>query len=241
MKIKKLWILLFLVIVSISFCSIPEMVHKNIGVSESTGSARGGKLKNGWLLPYQGPNFHYFSWVSYYILKNAYVHSSVHAVLMDAYKTCETTCPGKEFILMECTRKRGGRMLLHWSHQNGTSVDFMSPKKRSDQRHIGPDKAGLFHYLFGFDEEGRFMWDKKTVIDFETMAHHLIALDESAQKKGLRIRKILFNTELHDELFNTVPGQLLAQREINFIPHLNDLINRFHDDHYHVDFEISDP
>jgi len=198
MKIKKRWILLFIVIVSMGLCSIPEMNHTNDGVSESTGRARGGKLKNGWLLPYKGANFHYFSWISYYIMDNAYVHSSVHAALLDAYKTCEQTCPGREFILMECTKKGGGRMLLHWSHQNGTSVDFMTPVKRGDDHNLWPNKAGLFHYLFGFNQKGQFRLGNKIEIDFETMARHLIALDDAAMKNGLHIRKVLFHTDLHD-------------------------------------------
>ena len=237
-KIKKRWFLLGLLIISMGLCSIPEVVHENTGVSESTGRAREGKLNNGWLLPYKGPNFHYFSWMSYYILDNAYVHSTVHKTLLEAYKTCETTCPGQEFVLMECTKKGGGRMLLHWTHQNGTSVDFMTPVRRGDDTDPWPNHTGLFHYLLGFDKNGKFRLGKKTEIDFETMARHLIALDDAAKNNGLQIRKILFHTDLHEELFNTTSGQILAQRNINFIKHLGNLINRVHDDHYHVDFEM---
>src|SRR5687768_13035342 len=132
MKIKKRWIFIFILLTAMITCSIPEMIHRNHGTSISTGSARDGKLQNGWLLPYRGANFHYFSPFSYYILNDAYVHSSVHATLTEAYGICEKSCPGKEFILMECTRKKGGKMLFHWTHENGTSVDFMVPKKRGE-------------------------------------------------------------------------------------------------------------
>ncbi len=218
-------------------CSIPEMRHKNGGVSESIGSVRDGKLKNGYLIPYKGNNFHYFSWFSYYILDNAYVHSDVYATLMDAYKTCETTCPAKEFTVMECTRKNGGRMLIHWTHQNGVSVDFMTPKLKGNDQDVWPNKAGLFHYLFSFNTDGEFGFGHKTHIDFETMAKHLLAIDEAAKQHGLHIRKILFHTDLHDNLFSTPSGQLLQQKDIGFIPHLSNLVNNFHDDHYHIDFE----
>ena len=70
------------------------------------------------------------------------------------------------------------------------------------------------------------------------MARDLLAIDDAAKLNGLRIRKILFHTDLHDELFNSPSGKILSQRELNFIPHLNNLVNRFHDDHYHIDFEF---
>jgi len=238
MKIKKRWIFLFGVILLLGLCSLPEIFHVNKGVSESIGSVRNGKLRNGWLIPYKGKNNRYFSAFSYYILNNAYVHSSVYATVMDAYKTCETTCPGIKFRLMECTRRHGGWMLIHWTHQNGTSVDFMTPKKRGNDSNVWLNKIGLFHYLLQFNKEGQFSLGHKTVIDFEAIARHIIALDDVAQQHGLRIRKILFNTDLHDELFSTPSGKLLAQRHLNFIPHTSDLVNMVHDDHYHVDFEM---
>jgi penicillin-insensitive murein DD-endopeptidase len=237
MKMKKRWIFLSGTIVLFGLLSLPEIYHTNQGVSESTGSVRNGKLKNGWLMPFEGENFRYFSHFSYYILNNAYVNSSVYQTLMDAYKTCETTCPDREFVLMECTRKRGGRMLIHWTHQNGTSVDFMVPKKRGEDYTVMSNHAGMFHYLFQFNENGKFSLNPKTEIDFETMAHHLLALDDAAKKNGLYIRKILFNTSLQDELYNTAAGRELQKRDIRIIPHLSDLVNRYHDDHYHVDFE----
>lgn len=229
-------IILFLTMIT---CSIPEITHKNQGVSTSVGSTRNGKLENGWLMPYKGNNFYYFSLFSYYILNNAYVHSAVHATLLEAYRTCETSCPGKTFVYMECTRKKGGKMIFHWTHENGTSVDFMVPKLNDGNSNVWSNKAGLSHYLFGFDADGRFSLNRNTRIDFETMARHLNALDDAATKNGLRIRKILFNTDLHDDLFKSEAGQKLTERQLNIIPRLNNLVNRFHDDHYHVDFELA--
>ncbi|HZV71176.1 MAG TPA: hypothetical protein VFG10_16595 [Saprospiraceae bacterium] len=219
--------------------SLPEIFHVNNGVSESIGSVRNGKLKNGWLIPYKGINFHYFSPFSYYILNNGFMNSSVYATVTDAYKTCETTCPGKKFTLMECTGKHGGRMLIHWTHQNGTSVDFMVPVIRGDESGNWIDRLGMLHYLIKFNEQGQFSLGHKTVIDFETIARHILAIDDAAQQHGLRIRKILFNTNLHDELFSTPSGKILAERHLRFIPHLSDLINMVHDDHYHIDFEFN--
>jgi penicillin-insensitive murein endopeptidase len=238
MKVKKRWIILSVTVVLLGLLSIPELTHTNSGESESVGSVRNGKLRNGWLMPFKGNNFRYFSRFSYYILNNAYVNSRVYKTLTQAYATCETTCPGREFTLMECTRKNGGQMLIHWTHQNGTSVDFMVPKKRADDETPMSNHAGMFHYLFQFNKEGQFTLNHKTTIDFESMAKHILALDDAARQNGLRIRKILFNTNMHDELFSSPAGQELQQREIRIVPHLSDLVNRYHDDHYHVDFEL---
>jgi penicillin-insensitive murein endopeptidase len=129
-------------------------------------------------------------------------------------------------------------MLIHWTHQNGTSVDFMVPLKKGDHHDSWLNKTGLFHYLIQFNEMGQFSLGHKTVIDFEVIAKHIMALDDAAKQHGMRIRKILFNTNLHDELFSTASGKLLAERHLNFIPRLSNLVNNVHDDHYHVDFEF---
>jgi penicillin-insensitive murein endopeptidase len=238
MKFKKRWLFFSGTVVLLGLLSVPEMMHVNSGVSEASGSVRDGKLHNGYLMPFEGPNFRYFSRFSYYILNNAYVHSDVYNTLMEAYQTCETTCPDREFVLMECTRKHGGQMLIHWTHQNGTSVDFMVPKKNGDDHDVWSNKAGMFHYLFQFDPVGKFALNGDTEIDFECMARHILALDDAAARNGIHIRKILFNTHLQDELYSTESGKELQQRGIRIIPHLSDLVNRYHDDHYHVDFEL---
>lgn len=238
MKIRKRWIIPVAVAVSLGMCSIPEIRHVNQGVSESVGSVREGRLVNGYLIPYKGYNFRYFSPFSYYILNNAYVHNEVYNIVLDAYQTCESTCPGQQFVLMECTRRRGGRMLLHWTHQNGKSVDFMTPVKRNEEKDPWINRTGLFHYLLGFNSHGEFLLGKKTKIDFEIMARHILAVDDAAQRHGMRIRKILFHTDLHDELFSTPSGQQILQRDIRFIPRLSHFVNRVHDDHYHIDFEF---
>lgn len=238
MKVKKRWIFLSGTVFILGLLSIPEITHVNTGTSESIGSVREGKLKNGYLIPFDGPNFRYFSRFSYYILNNAYVHSRVYKTLMEAYKACEQSCPGRDFILMECTRKHGGRMLIHWTHQNGTSVDFMVPKQNGVDKEVFSNKAGMVHYLFQFNETGAFKLNHNTTIDFNAMANHILALDDATQQNGLHIRKILFNTHLQDELFRTDAGKEIQRRGIRIIPQLSNLVNRYHDDHYHVDFEL---
>ncbi len=240
MKYKKRWLIPAVLIIGLGLLSVPELTHKNAGVSESVGSVRNGKLSNGWLLPFKGKNFEYFSHFSYYILNCGYVNDKIYHTIMDAYKACESTCAEQKFRLMECTRKHGGKMVFHWTHQNGTSVDFMVPTKRGRKIDVLSDHFGLAHYLLQFNEGGQLKFSRKTEIDFETMAKHIIALDDACRKNGVRIRKLLFNTALIDELLNTSAGSMIRNRDI-FIPRrVSDLINNLHDDHYHVDFEIID-
>ena len=238
MKIRKRWLIAGTLFISATLCSIPELTHKNKGTSVSIGSVRNGKLENGWLMPYRGNNFHFFSAFSYFILNNGYVHSRVYKVLNDAYATCASTCPDREFIVMECTRKHGGRMIFHWTHQNGLSADLMVPKINGNNTDVWMDHIGLFHYLLKFDEKGRSNLNDRIQIDFETMAQHLLAIEDACRRNNIRIRKVLFHTDLHDELFGTPSGKLLRQRDIHFITRLSDFVNSLHDDHYHIDFEI---
>ena len=220
--------------------SIPEFIHKNSGESTSTGSVRGGGLENGYLLPFCGNNFRYFSFSSYYLANNAYVHHLVYQTVLDAYKTCEKTAPGIVFGLMESSDKNGGDMLIHRTHENGLSVDFMIPRKRKGRQFKWLDYLGWFHYLLEFDNQGKFKANKQIEIDFEAMAKHILAIDKAAQANGLSIRKVILKIELQDDLFNTPTGKLLQERDIYFVKRLFHMANVVHDDHYHIDFKIKE-
>ena len=216
--------------------AIPEFYKTNKGESRSLGSVRDGGLENGWLVPFSGKNFRYFSQLSYYLFDNGYTHSKTWRTIIDAYRTCETTCPGTQFRLMECSDKSGGRLMIHRTHQNGTSADFMVPKKRGGSQSTFFDHLGYFHYLIDFDEKGRLFGAKSVEIDFEAVARHILAIDEAAKANGLKIRKIIFRLELMNELLATPSGKLVAERGIYFAQRLPYWTNRVHDDHYHIDF-----
>ncbi|MEM8528509.1 MAG: hypothetical protein AAGG68_27980 [Bacteroidota bacterium] len=228
---------LLLVILAI-ILSTPELLYKNEGNSKSIGSPGNGQLENPYLMPYSGKNFRYFSPLSYYILDDAYLHSKVNATLLAAYKECEETCEGMKFRVMECANKAGGKMLLHRTHQNGLSVDFMVPKKRGQQQSRWLDWIGLWHYLLEFTDDGKSKIDQKIEIDFETMGRHILALDRAARNNGLKINKVILKIELKDDFYATESGKKLKQKGIYFARSLSDIVNRVHDDHYHIDFEI---
>jgi penicillin-insensitive murein DD-endopeptidase len=217
--------------------SVPEMLHQNKGESTSVGTVWNGRLENGWLMPYSGPNFGFFSALSYGVFDNGYTHSTTYRTILDAYKICETTCPGTFFRLMETSDKHGGRLLIHRTHQNGTSADFMVPKKRKGRPSTFFDHLGYFHYLLDFDEKGRLYGFRSVEIDFDAVGRHLLALGEAARKNGQRIRKVILRLELKDELYATPSGQQLRERNVYIVQNLPYWTNRVHDDHYHVDFE----
>lgn len=213
--------------------SQPQSYTKQI--SQSEGTVSNGSLKNGIKLPYKGENYKYFSKLSYYILNRAYVNAKVYNTVLEAYKTCEATCPNVYFRVMECSRRHGGKIVPHRTHQNGLSVDFMIPLKKGGKQYGLYDKMGEWHYLLNADENGNVT--KSVEIDFETLAKHILALDDAARKNGLMVKKVILKINLKDDLFKTESGKKLKQRGIYFVMNLSKTIDNLHDDHYHVDFE----
>jgi penicillin-insensitive murein DD-endopeptidase len=235
-RIKKLLIYSSIGILTCLVLSIPEFTYTNSGESRSLGTMAEGRIENAWLLPYSGKNFSYFSGLSYGVFNNAYTHSTTYRIITDAYKTCETTCPNTYFRLMETSDRYGGKLLIHRTHQNGTSADFMVPKLWGQQQTTLFDHFGYLHYLLDFDPDGRLYGCRSVRIDFEAVGRHLLALDDAARRHGQRIRRVILRTELIDDLYATPSGQQVKARNIYILPRLYKWTNRVHDDHYHVDF-----
>lgn len=227
--------LLTLLTLSIGISS-PQFFHKNTGKSISYGKVHAGSLTNGYKLPYSGNNFRYFSPFSYFILGRTYIHSSVYKTVLDSYASCEKELPGTSFRIMECSKKHGGKMSPHRTHQNGLSIDFMTPLKKNGKQKKAYNRIGIFRYLLNFDSNGKL--NKKVIVDFETMARHILLLDNEAMKNGLGVKKVIFKINLKDELFATKSGAELKKRGIYFARNLPERIDKLHDDHYHVDFEF---
>ena len=216
--------------------SLPEVFHINEGQSKSHGRVGNGSLEKAWLLPYTGENYKYFSFISYYLMKNGYLNSKVQQTVLEAYQICKTTTPNTYFRVMECANKKGGKMLIHKTHQTGMSVDFMVPKIRNGKQTKWLDWLGMFHYLLEFDNSGHSKLDAKTHIDFETMGKHILALDQAARKNGLRIKMVILKIELKDDFYKTESGKKVKAKGIYFARNLPHWTNKVHDDHYHVDF-----
>ena len=227
-----------LLIIFIGYRAVSQILYKNEGISRSVGKVNKGELINAYKLPYKGENFSYYSPFSYYILGRSYVHSKVYQSITDAYQLCEKGCPGIKFRYMECSKRKGGKMFPHITHQNGLSADFMTPLKKNEKQYKGFDRIGIWRYLMNFDAHGKAKINKKVSIDFNLMAKHIINLEKSARKNGLRIKKVIFKINLKDDLFRTKYGQKLKRMNIYFARNLPERINKLHDDHYHIDFEI---
>lgn len=234
MKKRRIFLLLLLAVIIV--LALPELFHQNEGKSRTTGSAGKGKIENAWLIPYTGENYRYFSPLSYYLLNRGYAHHRAHDAILAAYETCETTCPGVQFRLMECGNKHGGEMWPHRTHQAGLSADFMLPKTKKGKPHRWFDRLGVWHYALQTDNAGNYT--SGVAVDFGTMAQHLLALDDAARKNGLRIKKVILKIELKDDFFKTASGKKVKARGIYFAQALPNIVNQLHDDHYHVDFAL---
>lgn len=230
--------LLGLILVALMIRCVPHMVYKNSGVSTSSGTPGKGSLHNAYQVNYKTNNAKYFSPMSYYLFGNGYVHSRLYNTLIQSYKECEKTCPNVDFRLMECSDKRGGVLMLHRTHNNGLSVDFMVPKIKNGKQSKFYDRLGLWHYLLQFDSSGRLKLNKKVKIDFETIGRHIIALDNAAHKNGLKVSKVILMIDLKDDFYKTQSGKEIKRRGIYFARKLSPAVDMMHDDHYHVDFKV---
>ncbi|WP_158022034.1 hypothetical protein [Flammeovirga pacifica] len=245
-------------IVVVGVMSVNQVFTKNKGESVSRGTRSNGSLENGWLIPYRGANYSYFSFISYFLMENAYVHHKVYNAVTQSYSALEKKYPKKHYTIMECSDTNGGAIWFHKTHRNGTSIDFMSPKMKNEVPYRDLDDWGLFHYFLEFDQEGKLLkkfpytdfihpkishWisrnlDTKVEIDFESMAQHILALDDACKKNGIRISKVILMIELKENLFATVTGKKLVARGIPFATKLPKAVNQMHEDHYHIDFRI---
>lgn len=213
-------------------------LHANDSIqSESIGTVSNGQLKNATLIPFKGSNYEYFDRTSY-LGGRAFTHSTVASITLDAYQSLEKQGVTRQFKVMEFSRKEGGKIFPHRTHQNGVSVDFMMPLQKDGKPYYELDQKGASHYLMEFDENGRYSEDQSISIDFEMAAQHILELDKQARKQGMKIHKVIFNTHLKDELFAGKYGRKLKSSGIYVTRNLSKLINDLHDDHYHVDFSF---
>ena len=196
------------------------------------GTPENGSLEEAWQLPTNGVNFQAYSSLGVG-LGRTYVHSKVYSAVVDAYQELAKVRPKTVYVYGETSAKNGGEFRPHKSHQNGLSVDFMVPVLNSDGGSV-PLPTGLlnkFGYGIEFSDAGVYEGFK---IDFEAMADHLIALNESAGKNGIKIRRVIFDNALQEKLFKTKRGDYLKSLMVfsKKPPWVR------HDEHYHVDFNV---
>lgn len=189
-------------------------------------------MKDGWKLPSSGPNFSAYSHVGR-LLGRTYVHSTVHAVIVEAYAEAKNTAPDAVFIYGETGKKSGGDFDPHKTHQNGLSVDFMVPvlNVHGDSVALPTSVLNKWGYDLEFDDEGN---SDDLRIDFDALAEHIFQLHRAARKNEVDVWRVILAPELQPHLRNSNRWPYL-EKNIEFSTKRSWVR---HDEHYHVDFDL---
>lgn len=208
---------------------VPTALAKESACYGDTGS---GRLENGVRLPLWGNNFESYSFAAS-LVGRSYVHSKVHHVIVTSYRALEELAPNKFYVYGETGWPSGGGFAPHKTHQNGLSVDFMVPVV--DQ---GGDSVALPTHFFNklgyeieFDAQGAY---GAYTIDFDAMASHIVAVNESAKKHQVGLRRVIFDPVLQPFLLETRHGEYLRNK-VAFSEKPSWIR---HDEHYHIDFIV---
>jgi penicillin-insensitive murein endopeptidase len=196
------------------------------------GTTSNGSLLSGVELPSEGNNYLTYSTVARLAGRN-YVHSSVKEIIVNTYKSLETKMPDKVFKYAETGFKDGGKFSPHKTHQNGLSVDFMTPvlNEQNQSVHLPTHPLNKFGYDIEFDESGKY---EEYHIDYDALASHIVELHKEAKKQGFDLWRVIFDPKLQPNLFSTKHGEYLKQN-IQFSKKRSWVR---HDEHYHVDFKV---
>ena len=196
------------------------------------GTTSNGRLVNGHQLPTSGPNYESYSMIAH-LAGRTYVHSSVKSIIINSYKTLEIEQPNKVYKYAETGFKSGGTFKPHKTHNNGLSVDFITPVINTEGAsvHLPTTPFNRFGYDIEFDNEGRF---EGYTIDYEALAAHIVALHKEAKSQGYDLWRVIFDPQLQPELYKTKYADYL-KKNIQFSKKRSWVR---HDEHYHVDFLV---
>lgn len=197
------------------------------------GTTDRGRLEGGVKLPSGGNNHVGYSAIAR-IVGRTYVHSSVRDIVVSAYSDLEREQPKKVFKYAETGFESGGTFKPHKTHQNGLSVDFMTPvlDQRGKSVHLPTSLFNKLGYDIEFDASGQY---GDFSIDYEALAAHIVALHQQAKSRGHDLWRVIFDPNLQPNLFKTQYADYL-KNNIQFSKKRSWVR---HDEHYHVDFSIS--
>jgi penicillin-insensitive murein endopeptidase len=209
-------------------CSL--FTHANESVCYGTIS--NGRLENGVQLPSKGKNYEGYSSIAR-LAGRTYVYSVVNKIFINAYASLEVTEPEKVFKYAETGFEEGGKFKPHKTHQNGLSIDFMTPviDQNRTSVHLPTNPLNKFGYNIEFDDAGKF---ENYSIDYVALAAHIVALHKEAKKLGYDLWRVIFDPKLQPNLFKTQYGEYLKSN-VQFSKKQSWVR---HDEHYHIDFEI---
>lgn len=225
------WIGLGIAVLYLFLYCFPDtlLLLDNDQASRSSGTVSNGQLENAKRVPFRGDNFTTYAFWGY-LTGRTFAHDKVKATILDAYDICIETCPETTFALGEIGFCNGGRFIPHITHQNGLSVDFMTPMLKDGKPYHSHHLLNIWGYGWEFDKKGH---KDNVQIDYETSAKHIYALKQAAKKHGLRIKKVIFDPVLRPYLLKTEYG-----KKIKNLPYTRNRVIIRHDDHYHIDFEV---
>ena len=162
------------------------------------------------------------------------MHSTVKTVLLRSYKNLEVTMPNKIYKYAETGFEDGGKFRPHKTHQNGLSVDFMTPvlNDNNESVHLPTNPFNKFGYNIEFDNAGKY---DDLRIDYDALAAHIVELHKESIKAGIDLWRVIFDPTLQPNLFKTKYSEYL-KNNIQFSKKRSWVR---HDEHYHVDFIVS--
>jgi penicillin-insensitive murein endopeptidase len=195
------------------------------------GNTSRGALRNGWRLPRNGANFRAYSLLGWGAGRT-FVHSTVHAVVLDAYQRLAVSQPEYRFVYGETGWAEGGSFEPHRTHENGLSVDFMVPVRDASGAIVELPSSPLdkLGYAHEFDAAGKL---GALRIDFEALALHLAELERSAARQRVKVGRVIFDPQLRAQLASTK-----VWPDIESLPFMLKPAWIRHDEHYHVDFDV---
>ncbi len=211
--------------------------------SQCFGQPHAGRLEDAARPPVAGANFRAYCRLCV-SMGRTYGHSRAVAAMLAAYRALEHSHPDTRFVYGEIGWPQGGPFRPHRTHQNGLSIDFMSPIVPDDAPDGEPPTALLnrFGYDLEYDEAGALLRtaavpdtaeiSEPARIDFDAIAAHLLALADAAEAEGGSIARVFFAPDLQPALRATRHGEALFAR-LTFNSRQSWVR---HDDHYHVDF-----
>jgi penicillin-insensitive murein endopeptidase len=196
------------------------------------GTTSNGHLDGGVELPSVGYNFISYSTIAR-LAGRTYVHSSVKSIIINAYKNLEKTMPNTVYKYAETGYEVGGEFYPHKTHQNGLSVDFMTPVKnnKGESVHLPTHPFNKFGYNIEFDSFDKY---EELKIDYDAIASHIVELHKESKKQGFDLWRVIFDPELQPNLFKTKHSEYL-KKYIQFSKKRSWVR---HDEHYHVDFNV---
>lgn len=207
-----------------------------VGMAEPStcfGTTSNGTLSSGVKLPQSGNNFVGYS-LAARMAGRTYVHSEVREIILKSYQSLEIEQPSKVYKYAETGLENGGKFAPHKTHQNGLSVDFMTPVVNQDGEsvHLPTNALNRLGYDIEFDSDNKF---KKYSIDFDALAAHIVELHKHARKQGHDLWRVIFAPELQENLYDTkyadyLRAHIIFSKKRSWVRH---------DEHYHIDFSVA--